>query len=129
MNGNDILIYQNGVPIASTRSNSVQTNAEIIPISSPTSGQWEDGIPGRKNWSVNTSFLVSEAADISALLHVGDIVTLQFRNRSCSACLQGQAIVQTCEIDATRGNLAQGSFVFVGKGELANVGPYTSSSL
>ena len=129
MNGNEILIYQNGLPIAATKSNEVQNNCETVEISSPTTGQWRQFIPGRKNWSVNTSYLVTQAADISDLLHVGDTVILQFRNRSGSAILQGSAIVQTCTITAIRGNLAQGSFVFLGSGELANAGPYSSVSL
>ena len=118
--GNNILIYRNGTAIAGTISNEIQSGAEIIEISSPTSGQWKEFIAGRKSWSVNVNFLVLAASDITYSLLVGESYTLIFRPRVISTGgVKGTAILKTCKITATKGNLAQGSFQFVGSSQLS----------
>jgi len=116
--GNNILVFLNGTAIAGTKSNEIQTDCEMIEITNMTSAQWRQFIAGRKQWTVSTGFLVLAGADITKLLTVGTTYTLQFRDRAGSNIIEGQAILKTCKISATRDNLATGSFSFQGTGEL-----------
>lgn len=117
--GNNILVFLNGTAIAGTKSNEIQTECEMIEITNMTSAQWRQFVAGRKQWTVSTGFLVLAGADITKLLTVGTTYTLQFRDRAGSNIIEGQAILKTCKISATRGNLATGAFSFQGTGELA----------
>ena len=117
--GNNILVFLNGTAIAGTKSNEIQTDCEMIEITNMTSAQWRQFIAGRKQWTVSTGFLVLAGADITKMLTVGTTYTLQFRDRAGSNIIEGQAILKTCKISATRGNLATGAFSFQGTGELA----------
>ena len=56
--GSDLIIMADGVALAASKSCSVDVNAEIIKTSSPTDGDWEHSIAGRKSWSVSTSHLL-----------------------------------------------------------------------
>ena len=118
--GNNILIYRAGTAIAGTVSNEIQAGADLIEISSPTSGQWKEYIAGRKNWSINVSYLVLAYNGVRELLNVGTTYTLKFRgrNQSDSTGVTGTAILKTCKITATKGNLVQGSFTFQGTSSL-----------
>ena len=128
-NGNNVLVYTNGYIIAGTKTNEIQTDCETIEIASPNQGAWKEFITGRKNWSITVSYLVapdSSALTVSGstglkdLLQVGNTFTLKIYKRgSSSVVLQGSAILKTCKITATRGNLIQGSFQFVGNGSLS----------
>lgn len=118
VNGNNILIYVGGAAVAGTRSNEIQTSAEMIEIASPDTGQWKAFLAGRKEWSINSAWLVTAAADVKRVLQVGTTVTIRVVGRGESAGMTGQAIVQTCKVTATRGNLANGSFIFRGTGAL-----------
>ena len=119
--GNNILIFRDGTAIAGTVSNEVQAAADMIEKSSPTSGDWKEYLSGRKEWSVNVSFLVLENLDVRDLLTVGTTYTLKFRGRDSAdnTGVTGQAILKVCKITATIGNIAQGSFQFVGNGALS----------
>jgi len=56
--GKDLIITANGKVIAGAKSCSIDIDADIIPVSSPTNGQWEYGIPGMKSWKIATNHLV-----------------------------------------------------------------------
>ena len=118
INGNNILIYVNGAAVAGTKSNEVQTNRELIEIASPTSGEWREFITGRKDWGFTVSWLVSSHADIEQLLLSAGVVTVRIVGRGETLGLTGSAIVQTCRMTFTRGNLAQGSLQLKGSGPL-----------
>ena len=117
-NGNNILIYVGGSLVAGTRSDEIQTDAGLIEISSPSTGEWAAYIAGRKTWAISQSWLLPAAADLSRLLQVGTTVTIRILGRGASVGLTGTAIVRTCKITNTRSNLANGSFVFQGSGPL-----------
>ena len=70
------------------------------------------------NWSINVSYLVLAYNGVRELLNVGTTYTLKFRgrNQSDSTGVTGTAILKNCKITATKGNLVQGSFQFVGTG-------------
>ena len=118
INGNNILIYIDGAAVAGTKSNEVQSNRELIEIASPTSGEWREFIAGRKDWGFTISWLVSSHQDIEQLLLNAGVVTVRIVGRGQSLGLTGKAIVQTCRMTFTRGNLAQGSLQLKGSGPL-----------
>lgn len=121
--GNNIIIYRGNNAIAGTVSNEIQSGVDLIEISSPTSGQWKEYIAGRKSWSVNVNFLVLQNGDSLNLLSVGTNYTLTFRNRGSSYVgVTGTAMLKTCKITATKGNLVQGTFQFVGVSQLLGAG-------
>lgn len=126
--GNNIIIgweTSTGVftPFYASKSSTIQVGSETIEISSPTTGLWRDHIAGRKNWSVSTSFL------LLALWHATDTLTavgskfhIRIYDRTDSSrYMDGRAILKTAKVTATRGNLVQGSWEFVGCGELSEV--------
>ena len=117
--GNNILVLRNGTAIAGTVSNEIQSGSELLEISSPMTGDWKEYIAGRKEWSLNVSFLVTHNGDISMLLVTGTTYRLQIKPRNSSLMsVSGDAILKVCKITSTKGNLAQGSFQFVGTGPL-----------
>ena len=118
--GNNILIYSNGTAIAGTVSNEIQSGAELIEISSPTSGQWKEYIASRKSWSINVSHLLLADDGVRDLLNVGTSYTLKFRGRNSAdnTGVTGTAILKSCKITATKGNLVHGSFTFQGTSSL-----------
>lgn len=77
LKGKDLIIMADGVALAAAKSCDIEVNCEAIPVSSPTSGDWEDSIPGRKSWKVTTNHLVMSAA--SMLLKASQIVTLRMK--------------------------------------------------
>ena len=66
-----------GVALAAAKSCDIEVNCDAIPVSSPTSGDWEDSIPGRKSWKVTTNHLVMSAT--AMLLKAGHVVTLRMK--------------------------------------------------
>lgn len=127
VNGNKIIIKLGGVAIAATKSNEITVDSEVIEIASPTIGAWRSYISGRKEWSVNTNFLVTSVSDIAERLYasntltVGQTYTLTICANSSGGTVQltGMAILKTYKVTATRGNLMTGSFGFVGVGALS----------
>lgn len=117
-NGNNVLIYVGGSLVAGTRSDEVQSGCETIEIANPTSGDWRQFIVGRKEWSISQSWLLPAASDLNRLLQVGTTVTIRILGRGAAKGLTGQAIVKTCKITNTRGNISNGSFAFQGTGAL-----------
>lgn len=56
--GKDLMVMADGVVIAASKSCTVNVECDDIPVSSPTDGQWEHVIAGRKKWKVTTNHLV-----------------------------------------------------------------------
>ena len=118
INGNNVLIYVNGALVAGTRSDEIQVDCGLIEIASPDTGQWAAYIAGRKTWAINQSWLLIVASDIERLLMAGTIATIRIFGRGESTGLTGTAIVKTCKITSTCGNISNGSFAFQGIGPL-----------
>lgn len=121
MNGNDIIIKLDGNVIAGTKSNEISTSCDTIEVSSATQGEWREFITGRKEWSVNANFLLAQISNVQSCLNIGTKYTLTVcKNGSGGTVyLTGDAILTTCKITATRGNILNGSFSFKGCGELS----------
>ena len=118
--GNNIIVYMNGQAIAGTKSDEIQVDCETIEIASATDQAWTHSISGRKSWSLTVGWLVLANQDVRKALLVGSSVTIKIKGRgeSDSNGVTGSAILKTVKITATRGNLAQGSFAFIGNGPL-----------
>ena len=61
LQGRNLIIAINGSTIAAAKSCSVDVQADTIKVSSPTDGEWEHIIAGRKSWQVQTSHLMPNA--------------------------------------------------------------------
>ena len=106
------------VAVAAAKSCAISGDAEAKEISSPDSTQARSYIAGRTGWKVTINYLVSNVLD---MLKRGNTYTLNILNSGGNTGLTGSAILITCDIQATTGNLAQGTFVFLGTGELSNL--------
>lgn len=120
-NGNNILVFKGGTAIAQTKSDELQVDCDMIEISSASEQSWKSVINGRKSWSLSVSWLVSAVTDIRKVLEVGTRVQLKIKGRSATDVqgVTGYAYIKTCKVSMTRGNLATGSFQFVGDGPLS----------
>ena len=118
--GNNIIVLMNGQAVAGTKSDELQVDSETIEIASATDQAWTHHISGRKSWSLTVGWLVLANTDVRKVLLAGSVVTIKIKGRgeSDSSGVSGSAILKTVKITATRGNLAQGSFAFVGNGPL-----------
>ncbi len=118
--GNNIIVYMNGQAIAGTKSDEIQVESETIEVASETDQDWVHRIAGRKSWSLNVGWLVLANQDVRKVLLTDSVVTIKIKGRgeSDSNGVTGAAIMKTAKITATRGNLAQGSFAFIGNGPL-----------
>lgn len=127
--GNNIFISIGSAttPIAGTKANEIQTDVEAIPVSSPNSGQWRENKAGWKEWSFTVGWLVATASaatgtKLANLLDIGTTYTIKVCERNgstTSVILTGTALCKQAKVTSTWGNLAQGSFQFLGSGPLA----------
>ena len=93
----------------------------MIEISSPNISNWRQYISGRKEWSFTVNWLVGNNSGVDQLLNVGTQYNIAIYKRvgnTNTKVLQGTALLKTCKINATRGNIASGSFQFVGNSAL-----------
>ena len=118
--GNNIIVLMNGQAIAGTKSDELQVDCETIEIASATDQAWTHYISGRKSWSLTVGWLVLANTDVRKVLLAGSVVTIKIKGRGDTDAngLQGSAIISKAKITAIRGNLATGSFAFVGNGPL-----------
>ena len=97
-----------GKAVAASKSCTVETNCETKEAGMSGTGSWKRYITGRKSWQVSVSYLVGDTT-----------VSLSWKMRDDEAdTMSGDAILTSCKISGTRGNLVQGSFSFKGTGEL-----------
>lgn len=122
LHGKELKIYGSGAStplVAMAKSCDISVTSDSIETASPDTGVWRTYIAGRREWSVSVSYLVMAGQVANDILRVGDVVTLVIKeDTSGSTTLTGTAIVQDCQITATKGNLSQGSFKFQGSGAL-----------
>ena len=122
MTGKDLIVIlsQNGTALASTaiRSQEIQTSAETIEKASATQQDWREYVAGRKAWSLSVSYLVLTASKVADLLMVGQTFDVTIKDVDNTSSVSGVAILNSVKHTATIGNLANGSFTFVGSGSL-----------
>jgi predicted secreted protein len=56
--GNSLIVSSGGEALAASKSCSIDVQNKTIPVSTPTSGQWEANIAGRNSWSLTTNHLL-----------------------------------------------------------------------
>lgn len=122
MTGKDIIVVisQSGTALASTRirSHDIQTKADTIEKASSSQQSWREYIAGRKGWSLTVSYLVLAAAKIADLLKVGQTFSITVKDSGSTTSVSGSAILTAVKQTATVGDIAKGSFSFIGIGEL-----------
>lgn len=106
--------------VAAARSCEVNTEAEMLETSSVSSGDWRTFKAGRKTWQVTVNFLVTDGELADDVLAVGEEVALKFYE-GASNVMTGNAFIRQSVQTGTVGNLAQGSWVFLGNGPLTKV--------
>ena len=118
--GNNIIVLMGGTAIAGTKSDELKVDCKTIEIASAADQGWAHYLAGRKSWSLNVGWILLANTDVRKALQVGTSVTIKFKGRGATDAsgLSGSAIIKTCKITAVRGNIAQGSFAFVGNGPL-----------
>lgn len=121
IHGRNIIIYEGGVAIAAAKSCEIRTNCDAEEVSSPDMGEWRDYITGRKGWTVKINMLVTNMREI--LIHSGSRVRLTMgvrdeNNGLTADRLTGYALCTDAITTGTEGNLAQGSWNFLGCGIL-----------
>ena len=79
LKGKDLIIKVGGTALAASKSCTVKITAKKIETSSPSDGDWEHSIPGRKSWKVSTNHLVMSVAQCAAM--VGTQVSLEVNLR------------------------------------------------
>ena len=65
LQGTNLIISADGKVLAGAKSCSVDVDAETIKTSSPSDGQWEHSIAGRKSWSVSTGHLMPMTTNVA----------------------------------------------------------------
>lgn len=116
--GNNIIVLSSGTAIAGVKSDEIQSVAETIEIASATQQDWKEFIAGRKEWSLNTNYLLLADSRLADLLNVGTVYELAVTDRQGNTTVSGRAILTICKQTHTRGNLCQGTFQFRGTGPL-----------
>lgn len=116
--GNNIIVLSSGTAIAGVKSDEIQSGAETIEIASATQQDWKEFIAGRKEWSLNTNYLLLADSSLADLLNVGTVYELAVTDREGNTTVSGRAILTICKQTHTRGNLCQGTFQFRGTGPL-----------
>ena len=76
IHGKDIIIKADGEVIAAATSCELDISADIIKTASPTDGQWQHGIAGRKSWRASCSHLVTDILDPAQMVGVDVTLTI-----------------------------------------------------
>ena len=121
INGRNLLVYADGVAVAAAQSCKINVKVEDREISRPDFGDTLVFKPGRYEWSVSVSTLVTEF--LSRFSNVGQTVQLTFGVRDTEDSMTGTAILTKSEVSASVGSLVKGSFTFQGVGVLEPYNP------
>lgn len=133
--GNNIFISLDAqsAPFAATKSNEIQTECELIEISSPNVGKWRKFLAGRNEWSFTVSWLYGNINKIKLLESmIGQEVFIAIYGRdggNIVKLLEGSAICKHAKTTLSEASLAIGSFSFQGNGELKPIVMVESISL
>ena len=80
IHGKDIIIKADGEVIAAAKSCELDISAEVIKTASPTDGQWQHGIAGRKSWRATCNHLVTDILDPAQMVGVDVTLTINTVN-------------------------------------------------
>lgn len=117
LQGNNLIIYVDGVAVAAAKSCTV--TMEVGSIDTAGSGRTKASMPTVKEWSVKTSVLVTSLNGHFALSgKVRLSVAVVDGGEITTDRMTGEAIVTNANVSAAVGNLVQGSYSFKGTGAL-----------
>ena len=117
LQGNNLIIYVDGVAVAAAKSCTV--TMEVGSIDTAGSGRTKASMPTVKDWSVKTSVLVTSLNGHFALnWKVRLSVAVVDGGEITTDRMTGEAIVTNANVSAAVGNLVQGNFSFKGSGAL-----------
>lgn len=80
IHGKDIIIKADGEAIAAATSCELDVSADVIKTASPTDGQWQHGIAGRKSWRASCNHLVTDILDPAQMVGVEVSLTVNMVN-------------------------------------------------
>lgn len=66
--GSNLIISSDGTVLGGSKSCSIDVQTDLIKVSSPTDGQWEHNIAGRKSWSISTNHLLISSEKATAII-------------------------------------------------------------
>lgn len=117
IHGKDIKILNSGgtALIAAAKSCTIRRHSDAIETASATDQTSKHYIAGRKEWSIDLQYFVSTDG---VSLEEGTMYNIQVAIGS-GVTWAGQVLCTDCQIDATIGNLSQGSIKLLGSGPLA----------
>lgn len=110
--GQDVIIALGGTAIAAAKSCDIETDVELIEVSSPTTGVNKTYITGKKDWAVSVSGLIT---DMQALMQTGNSYTLTCAING-SVKIRGPVICKSVKVTGSIGNLTTGTYQFQGNG-------------
>ena len=117
LQGNNLIIYVDGVAVAAAKSCTV--TMAVGSIDTAGSRRTKASMPTVKDWSVKTSVLVTSLNGHFALNgKVRLSVAVVDGGEPTTDRMTGEAIVTNANVSAAVGNLVQGSFSFKGSGAL-----------
>lgn len=111
-----------GTPVAGVTSDRLRVSGETIEIASATSSKWKEYLAGRKDWGINTDYLITMWDDIADnAMKVGNTYAIMvIDSNNADEYLSGTVICKECVIDMRNGSLVKGSFSFQGTGPLVS---------
>jgi predicted secreted protein len=124
INGTNFLVYLNGQPIAGSTSCRINTAQDLPSCASKDSGGWDELMPGLRSWSVEVDALVQfdnywATDDIFSLIPNRSKVTVKFATtKNGDSYWEGDAYLQTNDINADMEQPTTGTLTFNGTGEL-----------
>jgi predicted secreted protein len=126
--GKDLLVYVGGVAITHSESCTLNINQAMISATTKDSGNWEDVLPGNRDWSVDCSGMVAldatyGAVNLTTLITGATSVVLNFRLKSSASTDKywtGSAYLTSLSLEAARGSTASFTASFKGDGALTN---------
>lgn len=115
MNGDILILKMNGEPVAAVKGNDIETASGLMEVASATQGQFREYINGRKTWAMSATWLLLSSAAMASTLQVGQVFNAELVDRRIqNRTVYGNAHLEVCKIQATKGNLVTGVFQLKG---------------
>ena len=124
--GKYIIIVSQGTNnplVAGVKADRLRVNGETIEIASATNSRWKEFLAGRREWSIETDYLITDDNNITDYpLMVGQTYNIQIKDSpqhgSDDYC-RGTVICTEAVQDYQVGTIVKGSFTFKGTGPLS----------
>ena len=115
MNGDILILKMNGASVAAVKSNDVETASGLMEVASATQAQFRESNNGRKTRAISATCLLLTSATMASTLQVGQVFSAELVDRRIqNRTVYGNAHLEVCKIQATKGNLVTGVFQLKG---------------